>query len=105
MLERMAPDTLTIAVVMDSMDWFDPGSDAAAVQIGKINRALKTGGRVMLRSAGLYPWYIATFEQMGFKGKRVACRMPGSCIDRVNMVSSSFFFFSSADFGSALMGD
>jgi len=86
-LARMAPATLTIAVVMDSMDWFDPGSDAAGVQIGKINRALKVGGRVLLRSAGLEPWYVARFEQLGFRGKRVACRMPGSCVDRVNMVS------------------
>jgi betaine lipid synthase len=84
-LERMAPATLTIAVVMDSMDWFDPGSDAAAVQILKLNRAVKKGGRVMLRSAGLNPWYVAVFEKHGFSGKRVAGRLPGSCIDRVNM--------------------
>lgn len=90
-LERMAPETLTIAVVMDSMDWFDPGSDAAAVQIGKLNRALKVGGRVLLRSAGLEPWYVRVFEAMGFKAKRVAARLPGSCIDRVNMVSLDSF--------------
>jgi betaine lipid synthase len=84
-LERMAPATLTIAVVMDSMDWFDPGSDAAAVQVGKLSRALKMGGRVMLRSAGLNPWYVAVFERYGFSGKRVVGRLPGSCIDRVNM--------------------
>ena len=84
-LERMAPATLTIAVVMDSMDWFDPNTDAAAVQIKRLNNALKLSGRVMLRSAGLNPWYVAVFEQLGFVGKRVAGRLPGSCIDRVNM--------------------
>ncbi|KAJ4296978.1 hypothetical protein N0V88_003894 [Collariella sp. IMI 366227] len=57
---RFAPGSLTVAVVMDSMDWFDPpppparegkGGVAARRQIGRLNRALKMGGRVLLRSA------------------------------------------------------
>lgn len=80
---RMAPATLTIAVLMDSMDWFNPGGQEAPTQIRGVNRALVMGGRVLLRSAGLLPWYIAVFEQGGFVAKRVAARVPlGSCIDR-----------------------
>lgn len=81
-VSRLAPGTLTVAVVMDSMDWFDPGSEAAAVQIEKLNRASKLGGRVMLRSAALTPWYIKSFETCGFQGKRVGARIAGACIDR-----------------------
>ncbi|EDO03661.1 hypothetical protein SS1G_06142 [Sclerotinia sclerotiorum 1980 UF-70] len=89
-LRRMAPGTLTIAVVMDSMDWFDPGAEAAEMQIRKLSKALKMGGRVLLRSAALTPWYIATFERLGFRGKRVGARIGGACIDRVNMYASCY---------------
>jgi betaine lipid synthase len=81
-VSRLTPGTLTVAVVMDSMDWFDPGSEEAGKQIEKLNRAMKLGGRVLLRSAALTPWYIATFESMGFQAKRVGARIAGACIDR-----------------------
>jgi betaine lipid synthase len=87
-LARIAPASLTVAVVMDSMDWFDPGSDAAAQQIIKLNRALKIGGRVLLRSSALTPWYIREFDSHGFAGKCVGSRTKGNCIDRVNMYAS-----------------
>ncbi|KAK8170726.1 betaine lipid synthase [Phyllosticta citribraziliensis] len=87
---RMSPGTLTIAVVMDSMDWFDEASDAAADQVRALNRALRMGGRVMLRSAALAPWYVRVFEANGFRGKRVSARMPGACVDRVNMYASTW---------------
>ncbi|KAI1177325.1 hypothetical protein F4777DRAFT_596729 [Nemania sp. FL0916] len=87
-LARIGPGTLTVAVVMDSMDWFDPGSNAAASQITKLNRALKMGGRVMLRSAGLQPWYLKEFSKLGFATKCMGSREPGTCIDRVNMYAS-----------------
>lgn len=89
-IARIAPGTLTVAVVMDSMDWFDPGSatTAAASQITKLNRALRMGGRVMLRSGGLRPWYVDEFERHGFVAKRHGARQPGTCIDRVNMYAS-----------------
>jgi len=67
---------------MDSMDWFDPKGDEALTQIHALNRALKPGGRVMLRSAGLTPWYIPVFERCGFIARRVGARFPGTCIDR-----------------------
>ncbi|KAK0618403.1 hypothetical protein B0T17DRAFT_337204 [Bombardia bombarda] len=103
-IARISPGTLTVAVVMDSMDWFDPGpgpgpgpgqaatatatATAAQQQITRLNRALKMGGRVLLRSAALTPWYIREFEAHGFVGKRVGARFPGDCIDRVNMYAS-----------------
>lgn len=88
-VERMTPGTLTIAVVMDSMDWFTPGDGQATAQIEKLRKALKMGGRVMLRSAGLKPWYVEEFDRLGFSCKRVGCRVPGSCIDRSVFPASS----------------
>lgn len=81
-VNRLTPGTLTVAVVMDSMDWFDPGADEASKQIDQLNRAMKLGGRVLLRSAALTPWYIETFESLGFQPKRVGARIGGACIDR-----------------------
>ncbi|KAI4648536.1 uncharacterized protein J4E79_010158 [Alternaria viburni] len=89
-IARMRPGTLTIVVVMDSMDWFPPSGQQALKQIRALNRALKVKGRVMLRSAGLEPWYIKVFGEYGFAVKRVAVRVPGSCIDRVNMYASTW---------------
>jgi betaine lipid synthase len=43
---------------------------------------MKIGGRVLLRSAGIQPWYISVFEEEGFEAKRVAARNPGGFIDR-----------------------
>lgn len=87
-LARLSPGTLTVAVVMDSMDWFDPASHAAAQQFRRLNRALKMGGRVMLRSAARAPWYIQEAQNWGFAAKRHGDRIPGACIDRVNMYAS-----------------
>ena len=67
---------------MDSMDWFEPKDPQAQTQIQALYCALKHGGKVLLRSAGLRPWYIALFETNGFIAKRVGTRLPGSCIDR-----------------------
>jgi betaine lipid synthase len=47
-----------------------------------MNAAIKLGGRVLLRSAGLRPWYIKLFEEEGFKAKQVMGRTPGAYIDR-----------------------
>jgi betaine lipid synthase len=88
---RMQPASLTIAVLMDSMDWFTPGGPEAPAQVRAVNRALKIGGRVLLRSAGLVPWYVTVFEAEGFSGKRVASREGGGvCTDRVNMYASTW---------------
>lgn len=88
---RMQPEALTIAVLMDSMDWFTPDAPEAGIQAMAVNRAMKHGGRVLLRSAGLNPWYIKMFEENGFTSKRVAARIPaGTCTDRVNMYASTW---------------
>ncbi|KAL5332171.1 hypothetical protein BJX70DRAFT_408338 [Aspergillus crustosus] len=87
---RITPRSLTIAVVMDSMDWFDPEGADAAAQARKFNHALKMDGRVLLRSASIEPWYIKHFEENGFTVRRVGARFPGSCIDRVNMYASTW---------------
>ncbi|KAF2457963.1 hypothetical protein BDY21DRAFT_285297 [Lineolata rhizophorae] len=89
-LARMSPGTLTIAVVMDSMDWFDSKNDEARGQIRNLNRALADGGRVLLRSAGLEPWYLKVFVENAFKIKCVGRRVPGTCSDRVNMYASTW---------------
>jgi betaine lipid synthase len=85
-VRRLKPGSLTVAVIMDSMDWFDPADRGAggAVkrQITALIRALEMGGRVLLRSAGLTPWYIKEFEGLGFSAKRVGVRTGGACIDR-----------------------
>lgn len=67
---------------MDSMDWFDPTEDAASEQARRLNHALKKGGRILLRSASIEPWYIKRFEENGFTARRVGARFPGTCIDR-----------------------
>ncbi|CAK1359924.1 unnamed protein product [Cercospora beticola] len=88
---RMQPEALTIAVLMDSMDWFTPGGPEAPAQCKAVNRALKLGGRVLIRSASLNPWYMRVFEEYGFSPKRVAARIPpGTCTDRVNMYASTW---------------
>ena len=87
-IARITPGSLTVAVIMDSMDWFDPGSTAATAEINKLNLTLKMGGRIMLRSAGLKPWYIKEFEERGFRADCKGKRMNGACIDRVNMYAS-----------------
>ncbi|EER40214.1 conserved hypothetical protein [Histoplasma capsulatum H143] len=81
-IARIAPGTLTIAVVMDSMDWFNPAKEDASKQARALNSSLKMGGRILLRSASIQPWYIKNFEENGFTARRVGARFPGSCIDR-----------------------
>jgi betaine lipid synthase len=87
-ISRITPGTLTVAVIMDSMDWFDNGSPAAAAQVTKLNRALGMGGRVLLRSSALKPWYVEVFKAYGFSAKCHGSRTDGACIDRVNMYAS-----------------
>lgn len=67
---------------MDSMDWFDRDADDASAQARTLNHAIKTGGRVLLRSASIEPWYMQHFEENGFETRRVGAREPGCCIDR-----------------------
>jgi betaine lipid synthase len=67
---------------MDSMDWFDPAEKMAVSQVKALNRALQMGGRVLLRSASINPWYVQVFKAQGFSTRCVGARLPGACIDR-----------------------
>ncbi|KAI0659731.1 hypothetical protein C8Q70DRAFT_90917 [Cubamyces menziesii] len=89
-LARIRPESVAVAVIMDHLDWFDPEGAQAIEEIRALNKAMKIGGRVLLRSAGLKPWYIANFSAQGFKCERVAARTAGKCIDRVNMYASTW---------------
>ncbi|KAI0631286.1 hypothetical protein C8Q77DRAFT_199390 [Trametes polyzona] len=89
-LARIRPESVTVSVIMDHMDWFDPEGTQATEEIRALNKAMKLGGRVLLRSAGLKPWYIAAFSAQGFQCNRVAARTSGKCIDRVNMYASTW---------------
>ena len=67
---------------MDSMDWFDSGSEDALQQVIALNKVLKLGGRVLFRTAARTPWYVQPFQDKGFEVKCVARRDSGKCIDR-----------------------
>lgn len=95
-LAGLPAESLTIAVLMDSMDWFDPPAASATVdaataadaQVELLSRALKPGGRVLIRSAGLRPWYLDVFSRRGFRAECHGARGRGQWIDRVNMYAS-----------------
>ena len=82
-VERMTPDTLTIAVLMDSLDWFgEREREEVRRQVRLLRRALKDSGRVLMRSAGMRPRWVDVFEEEGFRVRRVNVRLPGCCVDR-----------------------
>ena len=91
-LLRLPRGELSVAVVMDSLDWFEPsalathgkgGKQDVEEYVGMLHRALRDGGRVLLRSAAVGPWYMPVFEAAGFQCRRVAARSgKGECIDR-----------------------
>ena len=88
--ERLSEKMVSIAIIMDHMDWFDPRSTAVDDEVQALFKVLDAKGRVMLRSASKNPWYIKSFEKHGFKCKPVSVRYPGKCIDRVNMYASTW---------------
>ncbi|KAI5969956.1 hypothetical protein CANMA_000996 [Candida margitis] len=87
---RLSNKSITIAIIMDHMDWFDPNGVDVINEITAIKQCLVKGGRVMLRSAATHPWYIKTFESLGFKCEAAAIRQSGQSIDRVNMYASTW---------------
>ncbi|CAH6720266.1 hypothetical protein CLIB1444_03S08086 [[Candida] jaroonii] len=87
---RLKESSLTIAIIMDHMDWFDPNGKDAVNEILAVKKALCKNGRVMLRSAAQYPWYIKIFEQNGFRCEPAAIRESGESIDRINMYASTW---------------
>lgn len=89
-LNTLAHKSLTVAVIMDHMDWFDPKGDDAKHEISALYNALQIKGRVLLRSAATHPWYIKSFEDIGFACEPAAIRRSGESIDRVNMYASTW---------------
>lgn len=87
---RLTSGSLTIAIIMDHMDWFDKNGVDADAEISALYKALAPGGRVMLRSAAEKPWYIENFEKMGFTCEAAAVRTENHAIDRVNMYASTW---------------
>lgn len=94
---RLSKKSITIAIIMDHMDWFNPDGEDARKEIEAVKECLVAGGRVMLRSAAQYPWYIKTFESCGFTCKPAAIRHSGELIDRINMYSSTWVCTKAAD--------
>ncbi|MCP8719005.1 MAG: class I SAM-dependent methyltransferase [Asgard group archaeon] len=86
---RLNGKSITIAILMDHMDWFDPHGKDAINEISALKKCLAPNGRVMLRSAAPNPWYMKTFESLGFKVENSVVRKHGESIDRVNMYAST----------------
>lgn len=89
-VERLTPGSVTCAIVMDHMDWFGPDARDARDEIRALNKSLKKGGKVLLRSSSPQPWYIKVYEDEGFVCRRAALRTSGTSIDRVNMYASTW---------------
>lgn len=87
---RLTAGSITIAIIMDHMDWFSKDGVDADAEISALYQALAYGGRVMLRSAASKPWYIENFEKIGFTCKTAGVRTPTVAIDRVNMYASTW---------------
>lgn len=89
-VERIRPASVNHAIVMDHMDWFPPTGNEARDEIRALNKALATGGNVLLRSSSTKPWYIKVYEQEGFECRAAGVRTSGHSIDRVNMYASTW---------------
>lgn len=101
--------SLTRAILMDHMDWYDPvpaSRPAPTMQqarnekdksisdldreIFELSRVVAKGGSVFYRSAAKKPWYSQRFEKMGFRVEPVHIRETGKPIDNVNMYASFY---------------
>lgn len=108
-LRGLEDDSLTHAIVMDHMDWFDPippqvpapslkqARDESNTSVSdldrevrELSRVVKRGGAVYWRSAAKQPWYRQRFEKMGFRTEPIHIRESGKSIDRVNMYASFY---------------
>lgn len=101
--------SLTHAITMDHMDWYDPVPDSQSAptveearmdhdksisdldrEIVELSRVIAKGGAVFWRSAAKKPWYNARFEKMGFRVEAIHIRETGKPIDNVNMYASFY---------------
>ena len=108
-LRGMQDQSLTRAILMDHMDWFDPIPDSTPIvslaqardendksvpdldrEVVEIARVIAPGGAVFWRSAAKHPWYSQRFEKAGFRVAPVHIRETGRPIDNVNMYASFY---------------
>jgi betaine lipid synthase len=108
-LRGFQDDSLTRAITMDHMDWYDPVPDskpaptleAARVdsdksisdldrEIIELARVIAKGGSVFWRSAAKEPWYNQRFEKMGFAVEAIHVRQTEKNIDNVGMYASFY---------------
>ena len=108
-LRGMQDKSLTRAILMDHMDWFDPVADSVPLptfeaarndddkkvsdldrEVVELARVIAPGGAVFWRSAAKHPWYSKRFELAGFRVAPVHIRETGKPIDNVNMYASFY---------------
>lgn len=108
-LRGMQDNSLTRAILMDHMDWFDPLPDSQPLptleqahneedksvsdldrEVIELRRVIAPGGMVFWRSSAKHPWYSARFEKAGFRVSPVHIRETGKPIDNVNMYASFY---------------
>ncbi|KAK7205967.1 hypothetical protein BZA70DRAFT_304272 [Myxozyma melibiosi] len=87
---RIRRHSVTIAIVMDHMDWFDTDGVDATKEIQALNHAIKMGGRLLFRSASKRPWYTKVYEREGFRCEAAQVREKRTSIDRTNMYASTW---------------
>ncbi|KAJ3870770.1 hypothetical protein F5051DRAFT_463890 [Lentinula edodes] len=89
-LHELPSSSLTRVLLMDHMDWYNPGSNELKNEAIELSRVLAPRGLVFWRSASRYPWYNQVFTLNGFQVKPLNIRQPGTAIplDRVNMYAS-----------------
>ncbi|KAG6862216.1 hypothetical protein C0995_002146 [Termitomyces sp. Mi166 len=84
-LRGLLQNSLTRALIMDHLDWFNPGSPDVVEEVAEFHRVLATDGMIFWRSASRKPWYNEIFSKAGFDVTPVAVRDGSRAIDRVNM--------------------
>lgn len=108
-LRGMQDGSLSHAILMDHMDWFDPIPASRPLptlaesrnendksvsdldrEVVELARVIKHDGQVFWRSAAKYPWYVQRFEAAGFRVSPVHIRETGKPIDNVNMYASFY---------------
>lgn len=108
-LRGMQDKSLTRAILMDHMDWFDPIADSVPLptleaarneddksisdldrEVVELARVIGPGNAVFWRSAAKYPWYTKRFELAGFRVAPIHIRETGKPIDNVNMYASFY---------------
>jgi betaine lipid synthase len=56
-LSGLKPGSITKAILMDHLDWFDPQGTEITEELDELYRVLAPGGLILWRSAGKLPWY------------------------------------------------